>query len=151
MTADPGIDPEGVDAAAFAGQVSQVSDDDLRTLMSSDMRSQVLDEIFRRMVEHFRPDRAGGVEAVIHWKILDRPDGGYDHYELVIAGGAASLSEAPQRDPSLEFRIGPVHFLRLVTGNAAGPLLFMTGKLKIKGDLALAARAPSFFEIPRGR
>ena len=34
-----------------------------------------------------------------------------------------------------------------MTGNAAGPLLFMTGKLKIKGDLALAARAPGFFEI----
>ena len=34
-------------------------------------------------------------------------------------------------------------------GYAAGPMLFMTGKLKIKGDLALAARAPSFFEIPK--
>jgi putative sterol carrier protein len=149
MSAEPTIGAEGVDAVAFAGQVGQVSDDDLRTLMSSDMRGQVLDEIFRRMVEHFRPDRAQGIEAVIHWKILDRPDGGYDHYEFVISGGAASLSPAPSADPTLEFRIGPVHFLRLVTGNAAGPLLFMTGKLKIKGDLALAARAPGFFEIPK--
>ena len=149
MSAEPTIEPEGVDAVAFAGQVSQVSDDDLRKLMASEMREQILDEIFRRMVTHFRPDRAQGVEAVIHWKVLDRPDGGYDHYEFVIAGGSASLNETPSREPTLEFRIGPVHFLRLVTGNAAGPLLFMTGKLKIKGDLALAARAPSFFEIPK--
>jgi len=150
MTAEPTIEPEGVDAAAFASQVSQVSDDDLRALMASEMRRQVLDEIFRRMVEHFRPDRAGGVEAVIHWKILDRPDGGYDHYEFVIDRGSASLNETPSQEPTLEFRIGPVHFLRLVTGNAAGPLLFMKGQLKIKGDLALAARAPGFFEIPKG-
>ena len=149
MSAEPTIEPEGVDAVAFAGQVSQVSDDDLRQLMASEMRSQILDEIFRRMVQHFRPDRAQGVEAVIHWKILDRPDGGYDHYEFVIASGSASLNEAPTLDPTLEFRIAPVHFLRLVTGNAAGPMLFMTGKLKIKGDLGLAARAPSFFEIPK--
>ena len=149
MSAEPTIEPEGVDAVAFAGQVSQVSDDDLKALMSSDMRGQILDEIFRRMVEHFRPDRAHGVEAVIHWKILDRPDGNYDHYEFVIATGAASLNQPPTQDPTLEFKIGPVHFLRLVTGNAAGPMLFMTGKLKIKGDLALAARAPSFFEIPQ--
>jgi len=149
MTAEPSLEPEGVDAAAFAGQVANVSDDDLRALMNSEMRGQVLDEIFRRMVQHFRPQRAQGVEAVIHWKILDRPDGGYDHYELIIEGGHASLSGTPSREPTLEFRIGPVHFLRLVTGNAAGPMLFMTGKLKIKGDLALAARAPGFFEIPK--
>ena len=149
MTADSTIEPEGVDAAAFAGQVKQVSDDDLKALMSSEMRGQILDEIFRRMVQHFRPDRAHGVEAVIHWKILDRPEGGYDHYEFVIEQGQASLHHPPQRESTLEFRIGPVHFLRLVTGNAAGPMLFMTGKLKIKGDLALAARAPSFFEIPK--
>src|SRR4051794_17182321 len=149
MTAEPTIEPEGVDAAAFASQVSQVSDDDLRALMASEMRRQVLDEIFRRMVEHFRPDRAGGVEAVIHWKILDRPDGGYDHYEFVIEDGRALLNERPERSPTLVFRIGPVPFLRLVTGNAAGPLLFMRGKLKIQGDLALAARAPGFFEIPK--
>ena len=150
MTAEPMIEPEGVDAVAFAGQVAQVSDDDLKTLMSGDMRGQVLDEIFRRMVAHFRPDRAQGIEAVIHWKILDRPGGGYDQFEFVISGGAASLSESPSREATLEFRIAPVPFLRLVTGNAAGPLLFMTGKLRIKGDLALAARAPGFFEIPKG-
>jgi putative sterol carrier protein len=149
MSAEPTIEPEGVDAAAFAGQIGQVSDDDLRALMSSDMRGQILDEIFRRMVEHFRPNRAQGVEAVIHWKILDRPDGNYDHYEFVISEGAASLNREPSHEPTLEFKIGPVHFLKLVTGNAAGPMLFMTGKLKIKGDLALAARAPAFFEIPK--
>jgi putative sterol carrier protein len=150
MTAEPTNATGAVDAAAFAGQVGRVSDDDLRTLMSGELRGQVLDEIFRRMVEHFRPDRAGDITAVIHWKIFDRPGGGYDHYELVIEGGRASLSDRPSREATLEFGIGPVPFLRLVTGNAAGPLLFMTGKLKIKGDLALAARAPSFFEIPKG-
>jgi len=150
MTAEPtAIEPEGVDPAAFAAQVSQVSDDDLRALMSSELRGQILDEIFRRMVDHFRPDRAQGVDAVIHWKILDRPDGRYDHYEFVILSGSAALNAPPAREPTLEFRIGPVHFLRLVTGNAAGPMLFMTGKLKIKGDLTLAARAPGFFEIPK--
>jgi putative sterol carrier protein len=150
MSAEASIEPEGVDAAAFASQVKQVSDSDLKALMESEMRGQILDEIFRRMVEHFRPARAEGVRAVIHWKILDRPGGGYDHYEFVIEDGAAALNQPPARDATLEFRIKPVHFLKLVTGNAQGPLLFMTGKLKIKGDLALAARAPGFFEIPKG-
>jgi putative sterol carrier protein len=45
--------------------------------------------------------------------------------------------------------IGPVHFLRLVSGNAAGPMLFMTGKLKIEGDLMFATTMTSLFRIPR--
>jgi hypothetical protein len=42
---------------------------------------------------------------------------------------------------------GPT-FLRLVTGNAAGPMLFISGKLKIEGDIPFAAQAQSLFEIP---
>ena len=46
-------------------------------------RKKVLDEIFRRMSEHVDPEKASNADAVLHWKILDRPDGGYDHYEVV--------------------------------------------------------------------
>ena len=39
-------------------------------------------------------------------------------------------------------------FLRLVTGAESGPAMFMTGKIKIKGDLMFASRMTSFFRIP---
>ena len=47
------------------------------------------------------------------------------------------------------FRLGPVDFVRLVTGGTNGPKLFLLGRLKIEGDLLLAARVPGFFVIPR--
>ncbi len=50
----------------------------------------------------------------------------------------------------VSFTIGGGDFLKLVTGNAAGPTLFMSGKLKIKGDLMFAASAASLFTIPKG-
>ena len=40
-------------------------------------------------------------------------------------------------------------FLKLVTGNANGPILFTTGKLKISGDLVFAAQIAGMFKIPR--
>jgi putative sterol carrier protein len=46
------------------------------------------------------------------------------------------------------FTVGGADFLRLVTGNVAGPMLFMSGKLKIEGDLGFAASAASLFTIP---
>jgi putative sterol carrier protein len=39
-------------------------------------------------------------------------------------------------------------FLRLVTGNASGPMMFMSGKLKIEGDLMFSAQIQSMFAIP---
>ena len=51
----------------------------------------------------------------------------------------------------MSYAIGGVDFVRLVTGNASGPRLFVFGKLKVRGDLFLAARMPSLFALPGAR
>ena len=40
-------------------------------------------------------------------------------------------------------------FPKLVTGQQSGPVLFMTGKLKLEGDVMFASRMTSFFRIPK--
>ena len=45
-------------------------------------------------------------------------------------------------------KVDPVDFLKLAANQATGPTLFMTGKLKLEGDLMLASRLTSFFRIP---
>jgi hypothetical protein len=50
------------------------------------MRDQILDEIFKRMQEHFRPEAAGDTDAVIHWKLGGGADGSVDEFETVIKG-----------------------------------------------------------------
>jgi putative sterol carrier protein len=138
------------DAGALAQMVATASDEQLAEGMSDpDGRKSALDEIFRRMAEHVEPSRAKGNDAVIHFKILDAPGGGYDHYEVVLAEGACAVTDEPSSDPRVTFEIGPVDFLRLVSGNAAGPMLFMTGKLKIEGDLMYASTMTSLFRIPK--
>jgi SCP-2 sterol transfer family len=126
-----------------------VPDEGLKTLMSSDGRPALLDEVFRRMTAHFCADQAGGVDPVVHGKILDRPDGGHDHHEIVIRNGMCVHHAPPRHDPTVTLSVAPVDVLRLITGNANGPLLFVSGRLQISGDLLLAARLPSLFVIPR--
>ena len=119
--------------------------------MAGPLRGQILSEIFRRMSEHFRADQAGDVEAVIHWRIAGHPENGHDEFETVISEGTCVVREHIETDPPrVAFTIDGVDFLRLVTGNAAGPMLFMSGKLKIKGDMMFAASAASLFTIPKG-
>jgi putative sterol carrier protein len=45
-------------------------------------------------------------------------------------------------------RLDGVDFMRLVTGNASGPMLFMRRRLKIEGDLMFAVQIQSMFAIP---
>ena len=69
----------------------------------------------------------------------------------MIANGACKVTAGFEADDArVTFTIGGADFLRLVTGNAAGPMLFMSGKLKIEGDMMFAASAASLFTIPKG-
>lgn len=139
-----------VDPQQFAQIVKNTPDAKIKEIMSSDARGKILDEIFSRMPSLFRPDRAGSTNAVIHWNVGDRPDGGVDTYELVIANGACTLSPSPENDAKLSLTLGAVDFLKVVTGTGNPVMMFMTGKLKAKGDLGLAANIANLFDIPKG-
>jgi putative sterol carrier protein len=138
-----------VDPKQFAQLVKNAPADQLRAVMQGEQRSKVLDEIFGRMPTQFRADRAGSTNTVIHWNVGDRPDGGVDTYELVIADGACTLSPEPAHEPKLSLTVGAVDFLKVVSGNGNPVMLFMTGKLKAKGDLGLAANIANLFDIPK--
>jgi len=138
------------DLGQVARLVREVPDRDLEALMASDQRPVVLGEIFGRMAEHFRPEEAAGIDAVVHFKVLDRPGGGYDHYEIVVRDGACRVSERPGLPPRVTIRIKPVDFLKLVTDNASGPVLFLRGRLRLDGDVMLASRLTGLFRIPSG-
>jgi putative sterol carrier protein len=144
--ADPGA-IAAIDPALFASLVSEATDDQLREGLDAN-RQLILEEIFRRMPEQFDPQLAGDVEAVVEWRILDRPDGGYDAWNLVIRDGRCEVADGPADGPTVTYEINPVDFIRLITDNASGPKLFLFGRLKIRGNLVLAARMPTFFRIP---
>ena len=139
----------GVDETQLVQIVAGATDQQLEELMASEARKEILDDVFRRMTEHVDGERARDVTTVLHWKIFDRPDGGYDHYEVVLEGGECSVSDSPSREPAVTLKLKPADFLKLVSGSASGPTMFMTGKLKLEGDVMLASRLTSMFRIPK--
>jgi putative sterol carrier protein len=141
------IDTSAVDPAEFARTIGQMTDDQLREAMGAPLRDQIISEIFKRMEEHYRG--GSGQSAVIHWRITGHPGGGEDHWEAVIADGACATSPEPKSEPRVTLKLSGVNFLKLVTGNASGPMMFMSGKLKIEGDLMFSAQIQSMFTIPQ--
>jgi putative sterol carrier protein len=139
------IDTSAVDSGEFARNIEKTPDDQLREAMAGPLRDQIIGEIFKRMEQHYR---GGGQSGVIHWKITGRSDGGEDHWEVVVADGACSASSKPESEPRVTLTLSGVDFLKLVTGNAGGPMMFMSGKLKIEGDLMFSTQIQSMFRIP---
>ncbi|GIF48038.1 SCP-2 sterol transfer family protein [Asanoa ferruginea] len=133
----------------FAQLVKSTPDAKIAEIMQSDARGKVLDQVFERMPTLFRADRAGSTNAVIHWTVTGRPDGGSDTYEVVIEDGACTVNNTAERDPRLSLTMGPVDFLKIVSGGGNPVMMFMTGKLKAKGDLGLAANIANLFDIPK--
>ena len=140
----PAIDP-----ADAAKAVASATDEQLAEGMKSENRSLILDQIFERMGEHVKADAAKAVDAVVLWKITGRPDGGEDLYEVILKDGSATVNKESTQPPRVTFTLDGVDFLKLVTNNVQGPELFMTGKLKLEGDMMFAATMPALFTIPK--
>jgi len=146
-------DPDlgGVDAQTFAKLVADTPEKQVRAVLADHvLRAKILTEVFGRMREHLREERAAEVRAVIHWRFTDGDgDDGYDRFETIIADGACRTTPDKTGKARVTITTHPYEFLRLITGNASAPVLFMTGRLKVRGDLAFAAGLMGLFEMPR--
>ncbi|GAA4611095.1 SCP2 sterol-binding domain-containing protein [Saccharopolyspora hordei] len=144
-----GADLSGLRPEQFARLISRASDAQVEAVMARpELRERILDEVFRRMGEHYKADKAGKTEAVVRWRIGTSEDD-LLRYECVLADGKCVVSKDPQREPRVTITVTPVEFLKLASSNASAPMLFMKGKLKVAGDLGFAAGLTKLFQIPK--
>jgi putative sterol carrier protein len=142
-------DLSNADPSQLAGLVSTLSDKELDEVMRSELRVQVLDEVFRRMGEHFRPEKANGQNVTVRFVITGNPNGESDTWQALVRDGVCTTTKDLSENPRTTITVGAVPFLRLVTGAAGGVELFMKGKLKVSGDLMFAAQVAGWFTIPK--
>jgi hypothetical protein len=149
--AGTGIELADMRTDTFVWFVSRASTPQLEQLMAhGHLRHVVFGEIFRRMSEHLDPVRAGDLHAVVHWRFTGGTgDGGYDRFETVIESGACTSDRHPTADARVTLTLSPVDFLRAVTGAVNVAMLFMRGKVKVRGDIAFAAGLINYFDLPK--
>jgi putative sterol carrier protein len=99
-------------------------------------------ETFDAMASRFRPDRAAGTNAVIQYDISGEGGGTWN---AVIKDGTCAVSPGPGTDPNLTLQMSAQDWLDMASGKANGQMLFMSGKLKLKGDMGLAMKLGSMF------
>jgi putative sterol carrier protein len=142
-----GLDLTAVSPEEFARIVKGLSTRQLGEVMRGDLRTRVLGEVFGRMRQQFRPEAAGGLTALIRWKITGESEA---VYETSVADGTCTVSAGrSDAEPRTTLVMGDAEFLKLVSGNGNPVTMFMMRKLRIAGDVGLASGLTRYFDIPK--
>jgi putative sterol carrier protein len=136
------------DFSALSAAVEQKSNEELVTAIQQQEGGVdgVLDKVFAGMAGSFNPAKAAGQQATVQYEI-GAPDGTHE-YAMRIADGRCEVERGKAESPRVTLRIGLADFLNLITGKANGMQLFMTGKLKVSGDLFFAQTYQGWFDRP---
>jgi putative sterol carrier protein len=136
---------EDVSAADLAGLVGDKSDDELNQLIKDlEGDNPLTKTIFDRMPESFLADKAAGRSAVIQYDI-NLPDG-TESWQVIIADGACTTAKGAEKEAAVTLITSGPDFLRLISGKLNGVQAFMSGKLKMKGDMMLAQTMQGWFD-----
>ena len=135
-----------VDPAQLAELVKGLSDEELKKQISDLGEDEVLKNIFQGMQEAFIPEKAQGVNSTIQYDVAT--DAGTKSWSAKIENGTCVTSEGPAPDPRLTLQVSLVDFIRLIFGQADGTQLFMSGKMKLQGDMMFAMQMQGFFDRP---
>jgi putative sterol carrier protein len=101
-------------------------------------------EAFDQMPSRFRPDKAAGTNAVVQYDITGEGGG---TWHAVIKDGTCTVKQGAGPNPNLTLSMTAQDWLDMISGKQAGQMLFMSGRLKLKGDMALAMKLGSMFSI----
>lgn len=153
VTGEP-VDVRDIDPVDIARVLHGVPADHLRSVMASDFRPVILEEIFERMPGFVNGRKAAGVQITVGFRLTGRPDGEVDRYVLrlrdgqatVLAGQAADAVDRQDRHATVTCEAAD--FLRLVTGHLSAVSGVLRGQLKVRGDKAAALRLNAAFDIP---
>jgi hypothetical protein len=148
MALELNVDWATADPAEVLRTVRAASDDEIAAALSGPERDEILRNVFGLMARYVDPERARGIEATIHFKVWDRPGGGYDHYELAVADGNARVSDAPSDGATITVKGRAADLIRVAVGDANAVRLALRGRIRVLGDLNFARKLPDLFGIP---
>jgi putative sterol carrier protein len=85
-----------------------------------------------------KPEKVAGMNCVYQFRVGDAA------WNVRLTDGKAGVAEGEAPSPSCTVTMAESDFLDLVSGKLNGQVAFLTGKLKVGGDMGLALKLGSF-------
>ncbi len=103
-------------------------------------------EIFEQMPSVFNPAAAAGMNKTFQWNITGDEAG---VWAFKINNGQGEVIPGGVEKPDVTFTISDKDWLAITEGKLDGMNAFMTGKLKVAGDMMLAMKLQNLFPARR--
>lgn len=101
-------------------------------------------ELFESMPEKFNAAAAEGVTKTIQWNITGDEPG---IWAFQITNGVGQLIPGGVEKADTTFTISGKNWIAIAEGKTDPMKAFMTGRLKVAGDMMLAMKVPQLFPV----
>ncbi len=102
-------------------------------------------DLMEKMPGAFIPEKAAGVDAVLHFKFTGAEPG---EWNAVVKDGKVEVARGiPHSKPTMTLTADSTDFVKIFTGELDGMQAFMQGKIKLQGDLNLAMKMMQMFKV----
>lgn len=105
-----------------------------------------LKEVLDKMPDALVPEKAAGVNAVVQLNLSG--DGGGDWY-MTIANGQVVVDEGQAASPDVSLDMNASDYVDITKGDGNPMTLFMTGKIKVQGNISIAMKFQELFDKSR--
>jgi len=102
-------------------------------------------DIFKEMPGSLYADAAKGMNSTIQFN-LSGDNGG--QWNVAIKDGKAEVNKGTAASPNMTLSMTAQDYVDMILGKLNGQMAFMSGKLKISGDMGLAMKMQSLFKRP---
>jgi len=97
-------------------------------------------EIFAEMPKNLNADAAKGMNSTIQFNLSGD--------NVAIKDGTCQVQEGTASSPNMTLSMSAQDYVNMIMGKLNGQMAFMSGKLKISGDMGLAMKMQSLFKRP---
>ncbi len=112
-----------------------------------------IEQLMQQLPERFQPDKAANVNAVIQFNLTGEGGGAYT---VSIADGKCAVSSGTAPAPNATVSAAAADYLAIARGEMNPMTAFMTGKIRVTGDMGLMMKVLGWFgsfgsSAPAGR
>jgi putative sterol carrier protein len=104
-----------------------------------------IDQLMNGMPQAFRPEKAGNIDTVLQYHLTGEEAG---DWIVTIKDGQCTVTKGIADNPNMTLTADSQDYKDIFTGKSNAMQAFMTGKLKLSGDLTQAMKLPEYFKMP---